>query len=54
MCICIWVSLNRILCTVSIKCFELLWVLHRENEMLFIKEFGALFYIKDGGELRIK
>lgn len=54
MCICISISLNRLLCTVSMKCFELLKVLHGENEMLFIKEFWVLFYTEDSGELRIK
>lgn len=52
--VCIYISLNRILCTVSIKCFEVLQVLHRENEMLFIKECWVLFHIEDCGELRIK
>ena len=47
-------TLNRIHCTTSIEWFEVLQVLLKEMEMLFIKQWCMLLHTEDKSELRIK
>lgn len=49
-----YISLNRVHCTISIEWFEVLQVLHKEMEMFFIKQWWVMFHTEDKSELRIK